>query len=205
MEIFEFIFTLLAIYLCLRLLRFVIKRLRMLKKVYSLKAYGAKITLRGFLFRPNIIPQRKYEIKVEFRDTVYYVRLFNGGGIGRFVHFASKEFIVTYSKLRIGSVVQRRRTGAFAAPVTSVIKRSPKVYAMPPFEIDESVQNKEQVKVMLFSPVPSEVSYVTKEKTSIKLAFTGDEIHGIKIFTPSTFAAYAERATRENDGFVYFK
>ena len=56
--------------------------------------------------------------------------------------------------------------------------------------------SKREMKILLFSPAPCEVSYVTEEKTSIKLAFTGDTLYSFKIFTPSTFATYAEREYR---------
>ena len=53
------------------------------------------------------------------------------------------------------------------------------------------------VPVWIFNPAPGEVSLVTEEKTSIKLAFTGDTVYGEQIFTASTFAAYAERVFRD--------
>jgi len=51
---------------------------------------------------------------------------------------------------------------------------------------------------------PGELSYVSKEKTSVKIAFTDDEVYGMKVFTSSTFASYADRMSRINDEFMYF-
>ena len=40
------------------------------------------------------------------------------------------------------------------------------------------------------------MSYVTEGKTSIKVAFTGDEVYGRKIFTASTFEIFVDREAR---------
>ena len=42
------------------------------------------------------------------------------------------------------------------------------------------------------------------EKNRIKLAFTGDEFNGMKVFTGSSFVAYADRQTRKDDEMKYF-
>ena len=52
------------------------------------------------------------------------------------------------------------------------------------------------VRVILFSPAPHEVSFVTEDRSRIRLAFTGDELYGHKIFTPSTFVIFADREMR---------
>lgn len=51
-------------------------------------------------------------------------------------------------------------------------------------------------KILLFSPAPYEVSYVTEERSTIRLAFTGDELYGYRIFTPSTFVTFIDREKR---------
>jgi hypothetical protein len=55
------------------------------------------------------------------------------------------------------------------------------------------------VSVLILNPSPSVLSYVSDEKTSIKIAFTGDEMYGIKVFTGSTFLRYIDRMKREEE------
>ena len=204
-EIIEVILVVLGLFFGFKLASFVFKRLRTVKQIASLKSSGGVVSFRGFILRPNWIKPMGYDIKVEFRDTVYYIRLFSGTGSSRSVHFASEEFWVVYSKLRAMGGRTRKRGGvSFVTHNGTTVKMRPKVYIMPPFKVDEQT-DKKQVKVLLFSPAPFEVTYVTETKTTIRLAFTGDEIHGMRIFTSSTFVAYADRATRENDDFLYFK
>ena len=82
------------------------------------------------------------------------------------------------------------------------------MFVLPNFPTPENLADesygKNVEKILLFTPAPNEVSYVTEEKTTIKLAFTGDEFYGMKIFTTSSFIAYADRETRKNDELMYF-
>ena len=54
------------------------------------------------------------------------------------------------------------------------------------------------VPVLIFSPAPNEVSYVTETKNSIRVAFSGDRVYGARIFTASTFLTIADREYRES-------
>ena len=52
------------------------------------------------------------------------------------------------------------------------------------------------IPALIFCPEPRELSYVTKERCSIKLAFMGDEVIGHRVFTPDTFESYIDRDSR---------
>ena len=76
------------------------------------------------------------------------------------------------------------------------------VKIMPPITLSEDILNhaksvgKPIIKAVILSPTPLELTYVTSARTSIKLAFSGDEINGVKFFTARNFATYAEREHR---------
>lgn len=194
-QILTFIILLLLLILVGKLLIFIIKRASMLSKIYALKKQcGAKITLHSFIFRPMWWKCKTPDITVQIRDTVYRLHLYNGGGGARYVHFASDRFSVVYSKWK---TIMRSSGGVQGLPRNLGLTLSVKgevnvIEPLSSYEGRGKVEN-----ILLFSPAPAEVSYVTEEKTSIKLAFTGDTLYGYKIFTPSTFATYAERKWRE--------
>lgn len=169
----------------------------MLLRIYSLKKdCNAKITLHTFPFLPRLISRDTADITVEILDTLYHIRLYSGIGQSRTVHFASERFSVIFSRLRMVMRASGRAAARRAQPtVTASFNTGGRVRVLKPMRITDT-PSKRSVKVMLFSPAPCEVSYVTEEKTSIKLAFTGDEMYGYRIFTASTFAIYAEREAR---------
>ena len=85
-----------------------------------------------------------------------------------------------------------------------------KLIIVPKLEIPEEYKNAEElgkkiVPILVFNPAPSNLTYVSDEKTSIKLAFTGDEFRGIKIFTGTSAANFLEREARFSDsGNIFF-
>ena len=191
-DIIRLLFWILVILAAVRALDFVSKRLFMLRRLFSLrKECDAKISLHTFPLLPTLRPKEKPDITVEIFDTVYYIRLYSGISGARFVHFVDEEYSVVYSRVRAHIRPASRVAKAYISAASSAGGR---VRILK--EMKTQPSSKREVKILLFSPAPSEVSYVTEEKTSIKLAFTGDTLYSYKIFTPSTFATYAEREYR---------
>ena len=196
-DIIRYILIALCIYLCIRLLYFLYKRARMLIKIYSLrKECNAKISLHRIPFLPMWIRSEKPDITVEILDTVYCIRLYSGISGNRYVHFCDKEYSVAYKSVRT-MVTPARAAVAKVAPSAVKISYSAggRVRIIKQMCCPEA-NKKRVVRVLLFSPAPHEVSYVTEEKSTIKLAFTGDELYGYRIFTPSTFVIFADRERR---------
>ena len=168
-QILTFIIFLLLLVLVGKLVVFIGKRLGMLAKIYALKKQcDAKITLHSFVLRPMWWKCKTPDITVQIRDTVYRLHLYNGGGRARYVHFASDRFSVVYSKWK---TVMRSSLGVQGLPRNLGLTLSVKgeVNVIEPLS---SYQGRGRVEnILLFSPAPEEVSYVTEEKTSIKLAF----------------------------------
>ena len=192
-EIINYAIIFAVIFLSLGLLRFSAKRLTLLTRLLTLRrAAGSEIRLHSFPLRPMWAAGRGPDITVKILDTVYRIRLYSGGGASRSVHFTDRCWSVIYSRIRAGTVSPRRRNARHVSIANlNVGARVVHLPDMPRVD-DPSI-----VDVLLFNPAPAEVSYVTEEGNSIRLAFTGDELLGYKVFTASTFVRYAERRYRE--------
>ncbi len=148
------------------------------------------------------------DLIAEIGDKIYLLRYYNGKG-GRYqVHFANEEYSVRFQILLIRSLFStggRLISGhSNVAESTTTVRR--KVIIVPKLQIPEEYEAYEElgkkiVPIMVFNPTPSSLTYVSDEKTSIKLAFTGDSFRGIKIFTGTSAANFLEREQRyfEND------
>ena len=120
------------------------------------------------------------------------------------MHFASDKYFVTYSKMRfsVGNLTQLRGRRAVSGSSGFITTGAHSVKILPTLKIPEEylrmrdIYGKILVPVLILNPAPNEVSYVTEKKTSIKVAFTGDEVYGQKIFTATSFVSYAERMKR---------
>ena len=194
--------------LFVRLTCWVSKRLVMLIKLKRLvKEHNGELKLLRFPLLPNSICSQKPDISVRILDTVYLIRLYSGGSRHSLVHFADEKYSVRYIKMASKWVAYRGFFGRSAmVDVAHAFTVGAKVFMLPPMKLSEEYEKSGLTteKILLFNPSPNAVSYVTPEKTRIKLAFTGDEMHGMKIFTGSSFVAYADRQTRKDDEMRYF-
>ncbi len=207
-ETIEFVLIIALAALVISLGRRVHKRqllIRSMKRLDMIEGISVHRLVNPFL--SLVKHQRTPEYIVDIYGNIYLVRCYNGFGAGRSVHFASGRFTSRYSKLKgyyyragMGRVVKTRGF-AFGASVKII----------EPITLPRSVTEKGYTEVLIFNPAPSEVSYVVKEKNSIRAAFTGDEVYGRRIFTAATFEIFADREARrirlsaENKGDHYEK
>ncbi len=197
--IVDLLLFILGLYLVTRLTVFFFKRTVMLLRIFSLsKMCGAKISLHSFPYRPMFMTTKNHDIRVEILDTVYLIRLYSGGGVVKNVHFASDEYSCVYTQVKGAMRSYRKAAGQNTPALTSGLNISSRVLVLPPLEVPEceKLTGKRIVRVILMCPSPGSVSYVTEEKTSVQIAFTGDEVYGAKVFTASTFVRYADRQSR---------
>lgn len=206
-KIIEIATVLLILFFVCVLCRYFYKRACAIRKINTLKTVSsAKIKKNRSPLASYFILSDKADLIVEVGKRVYFARFLNGKGAHRFMHFASPKFFVTYSKMRfsVGNLTALRPRRAVTKSPGFLTTGAHSVKILPPLKIPEEYIriSKEygQVleSVLILNPAPNEVSYVTENKTSIKVAFTGDEIYGQKIFTASTFVSYAERVWRED-------
>ena len=205
-DIINLLLFAIAIVIVARIGSWLYKRTVMIIKLKQLKReHSAELKFLRFPFLPNFLSSEKPDISVRILDTVYLLRLYSGGSKYSLVHFASDKFSVRYVKMASKFVAVGRGRSAIVDTVQAFAVGA-KVYVMPPMSVPDEFERVglEVEKIILFNPAPNAVSYVTPEKTRIKLAFTGDELYGMKIFTASSFVAYADRQTRKDDEMRYF-
>ena len=200
-DIFRFIIFLVSAYLIFLFVFYFTKRIRAIYKIASLKkTNGARISYTRVPFASYFRLSEKPDIIVEIGEKIYLIRLINGKGGLKYLHFASDEYFVTFSKIRI-SVSGLFRFGGRNKAVSSGSTSRHSVKILPKLEIPEkyssSYYEKEVIPVLIFTPAPNEITYVTESKTRIKPAFDGDLMYGQMIFTPSTFVSYADGMERE--------
>ena len=178
-----------------------IKRTVFLIRLYRLaKSIDAKITLQRCPYRPMWRASETADIKIEILNTVYLVRIYSGGGSAHSVHFANANYSTVYMRL-LKSQRSPTGSGASSLAMSSGMNLSAKVIYLPEIKIPDELaeSGKNIVPVLILNPAPSVLSYVSDEKTSIKIAFTGDDMYGVKVFTGSTFLRYIDRMKREEE------
>ena len=207
-DIINLLLFIISALLIFRFIFWTSRRIKCCIKLASLKKIcDAKIRYNRFPLLPMSIQSENADIEVEILDTVYLIRLYSGGGITKFVHFASPKYSVRFSKFKTGRfVVNGRIRSRFVTFADSAFNVGTRVSIHKDFPIPDldRFYGKKIERVLLFAPAPNEVSYVSEEKTSIKTAFSGDLMYGMRIFTASGFVAYADRQTRKNDAMRYF-
>ncbi len=169
------------------------------------KACGAKINYTRLPILSMFKLSKKPDMTIEIGDDIYLARFINGRSSRTMLHFASPEYFVTY--VQRSFLLGYRGFGGMRVSKDSmaIMTSRRKVKILPQLEIprellsDNEKENKKIHQILIFSPCPSEVTYVTNTKTSIKLAFTGDEFYGQKIFSAKTFISYADRMKREKE------
>ncbi|MBR2930899.1 MAG: hypothetical protein IKC32_06685 [Clostridia bacterium] len=197
-DIIKLILTVIIVWIGFNFLTWFIKRTALIFKLLGLKkSCNAKVSLLSFPYRPMWLVREGADARVEIMNTVYLIRFYSGGGISKSVHFANESYSCIYMRLK--GLRGVRGMGRSSLAMSSGINLYAKVVYTPPFPIPEEYSESEKhiVRALILNPAPGMLSYVTEEKTSIKIAFTGDELYGIKVFTASTFERYAERMMRE--------
>lgn len=197
-KLLEFLIIVLLIWLGVNFIAAISKRTALISGIRGLKrSLGAEIEYKRMPYLSLFGLSESPDFTVRVGNVVYIVRTYNGSGIGKVVHFASPEYTVRFSRMRTASYVRgRAKQRMFTARRGFAI--GSKVIYLPPLKTDglNLPYGAKVVPVLIFNPTPGEVSFVTPEKTSIRVAFTGDDVYGTRIFTASTFVSFVEREYR---------
>ncbi len=192
MLISEFLILIATIVAASVILTYTVKRLKLLYTVSCLgKIDGVHVEIDSYLsfFIPR--PTRTAAARVTVGDKVYSVRIFNGISASHSVHFASRKFASVSIKTPGATKARIFGRHVSAVKMDSGSAHFARTVIMPPMQ-DEGCL----IPVIIFNPAPRELTYVTPEKNSIKVAFTGDTVMGVRIFTRSTFANFIDRSSR---------
>lgn len=206
-KILEIVLISLLLFLLYLVGYYTYKRIFAMRKILTLKESAkARVKRLRHPFASFFKLSDKPDLVIQIGKSIYLVRFINGRGARRFMHFASESFFITYSKMRlsVGSLTSLRgRRGpskpGFITTGAHSVKILPKLNIPEEYITKRDVYDTKLVPVLILNPAPNEVSYVTEKKTSIKVAFTGDEIYGQKIFTATSFISYAERIKRAEE------
>lgn len=191
MSLIEFSLIVILIVIAVKIFLFIKRRLSMLFSVLRLRKIDTvevQVTNLLALFSKKVT--KKPFAKLTVRDKTYAVRLFNGKGYSHVAHIVNSTYASVF--LKTGGAVKVR---SLARHVIAV-KEASRVYFPRTVFLPETSNDKGEIPILLFSPSPRELTYVTAERTSIKAAFTGDEIFGSKVFTKTTFANFIDRDSR---------
>ncbi len=206
--LFTVILVIAAIYVFF-FIRRCVKRITVTVKLMKLAVKNDEISLKftrnpiAAFFKMSHAP----DLTLEVGNKIFLVRFYNGRGPRSQVHFANAEYSAVFSILMV------RSFGGMASAITNLggrgVRRSQsttsimtKVRIVPKLDCEAHKRpGKMLIPVFIFNPAPSNVSYVSAEKTSIKLAFTGDIFNDTMIFTGSTFKSYIEREARHVGGY----
>lgn len=193
-EILKLLIIISLFYLLARALVFLFKRCVALARIYSLKKEcNAKICLHRFPFSPFQSKGENPDITVEIFDTVYAIRLYSGVSGSSLVHFVDEKYSVVYKRLRTMIMPSRSQSRA-GRGIRLSYATGGRVSVMSRMKHEKP--GKRTVNVLLFSPAPYEVSFVTEERSTIRLAFTGDTLYGYRVFTASTLCVFIDREKR---------
>lgn len=191
MTLIEFFLIVFAIIIAVKIFLFTKRRLALLFSILKLRKINTvevKITNPLALLSGKVT--KKPFAKVKVRDNIYAVRLFNGRGYSHAAHIVNKSYAAVFMKT--GGAVKVRMLARRAIAV----EEAARVYFPRTVFLPDTENQNGEISILLFSPAPRELTYVTEERTSIKAAFTGDEIFGFKVFTKTTFANFIDRDSR---------
>lgn len=177
----------------LRYSRDLLKRRKFMKNVRALAdEVGAKLTVHQNPYKSIFKLSAKTELTFETREAAYHIRMMSSLGFyKRILHFASPEYIVSFRRFKFVFIHASSNIAISHSFVhQDGFNYGAKVRILPKHEHVMTVEGKKNIDVFLFNPTPHTVSYVTPEKTSIRMARVDAEIYGNRVFTGSTFAEH---------------
>lgn len=191
MTILEFLVLTATVYLTVKLICYTAIRVRLYFTVTSLGGISgvSVLSVSPIAFILPFVTKRAAAY-VSVRDKTYAIRIFNGRGMAYAAHIASARYATVFMKSGGVAKVRRVRDGFRSAAIEgSRVYRAKTVFL--PDMTEEGV-----TPLLVFVPEPRELTYVTKKRTSIRVAFVGDNVFGIRVFTRRTLVSFIDRDSR---------
>ena len=191
MTLFELAVIVILVSLIYKISFFITKRMSLVFKIMRLKkektAEILDFNLAAFFSHR---PSKKAAIRLSVNSKIYAVRLFDGKNYRHSAHIANETYATVF--LKTGGATKARR---FVVGVKTVTE-SARVYFPKTVFLPDLSEDNADAEILIFSPAPRDLTFVSAERTSIKAAFTGDVVYGMKIFTASTFENFIDRDSR---------
>ena len=191
MSVLEFVLICIAIYITVSAAFFAVKRTKLLVTVSRLGRYdGVSVQILHPMLFYLPCPSKKSAALLTVGGKRYSLRILNGKGSLYSLHMASERFAVIFVKSEGG--VKVRFFGKRTVKTTTVASGVyfPRTVYIPEGECTDAIP------LTVLCPAPREMTYVTPNKTSIAVAFTGDKVNGERIFTTSTLDSFIDRDSR---------
>ena len=134
---------------------------------------------------------RAPDLTAEIGDKIYAIRLYNGAGKRHSVHFASREYSARFRADGLSVMSDVGRAIMSKGRQDTSVGKSGRVIIIPALVYSDG--EKEIIPITVFNPAPSDVTYVSEERNSIKRAFSGDEIYGTTVFSSRGVCDFLER------------
>ncbi len=191
MTLIEFAIIIIALVVIIKICLFAKRRASLFISVLKLRKIDTvSVQITNFFALISKKVTKKPFAKITVGNKIYAVRLFNGKGHSHAAHIVNESFASVF--LKTGGAVKVRTLARHAFAV----KEASRVYFPRTVFLPDISEFTDEIPILLFSPSPRELTYVTVERTSIKAAFTGDEVFGFKVFTKTTFANFIDRDSR---------
>ena len=190
MTILEFLVLTAVFYLTVKLICYTATRVRLYFTVISLGGISgvSVLSVSPIAFILPFVTKRAAAY-VSVRDKTYAIRIFNGRGMAYAAHIASARYATVFMKSGGVAKARRVREGFRTVAEGSRVYRAKTVFL--PDMTEEGV-----TPLLVFVPEPRELTYVTKKRTSIRVAFVGDNVFGIRVFTRRTLVSFIDRDSR---------
>ena len=169
------------------------KRFKLIRSLRELeRETGCRLTVHQSPYKSIFKLSAKTEMTFETTDTAYHIRLMSSFGFyKRIVHFASPEYIVSFRRFKFILIHGSANVAISHGFVhQDGFNYGCRVRRVPKHVRVLEVEGKKNIDVFLFNPTPHTVSYVTPEKTSIRMARVDADIYGNRVFTASTFCEF---------------
>ena len=192
MNIIVFILALVIVLLLYRFIRLAATRTALyirLRRLAKTKNFKLKFTRNPVLSLLKI--SHAPDITAEIGDKIYAIRLYNGAGKRHRVHFADQEYSARFRADCLSVMSDVGRAIMSKGRQDTSVGKSGRVIIIPSLVYSDG--EKEIIPITVFNPAPSDITYVSEERSSIKRAFSGDEIYGTTVFSSRGVCDFLER------------
>ena len=108
-KLIEVTLIIIVLWFSVSLLLLLLRRHSLVRRLNTLKReVGAEIRYARSPYRSLVSLSDRPEIVMRVGKVLYLIRIYNGGGIGKVVHFASPKYTVRFSRMKLTGYVSGR-------------------------------------------------------------------------------------------------
>ena len=156
-------------------------RLKFMKNLRSI-CENKKYTLKKLRFPLTSIfyKSKKIDLILETKDSIYNIKFISSLSKKKFYHFVDEKNYITYYKL------------FFALPMSRKFSESINFLSYHSFPPLEKKENSNEKYVILFNPVPNEISHIAKDGAK-QITSNGAMIGDLYIYNARGFCSFIDQ------------